>query len=357
MEGIQVLDFEVKSSIHNYKVKFIDNFKKTIANEIEEKDIIIIDKKIETLYEKSLKDIKNKIISIQASENQKSYGALGSIIENLIQLGFKKNHRLVGIGGGIIQDITAFISSIMFRGVNWVFFPTTLLAQGDSCIGSKTSINFGIYKNQIGGFYPPNKIFICGDFLNTLSKSDIQSGFGEMAHYFIVAGEKDFYYYRDNYKKSVKSNELLLEIISKSLTIKKKYIELDEFDQKERLVFNYGHTFGHAIETLTNYKVPHGIAVSFGMDIANFISVEKKYLNEKIRLEIRSLLKDIWSGFSISNIDLNKYRTALSKDKKTIGNKLRLILCRGYGDVFVSSQVQDNNFNSLLNTYFLKELG
>ena len=118
------------------------------------------------------------------------------VIQHLIDNGFRKNHRLFGIGGGITQDITAFTSSIMYRGVDWLFYPTTLLAQGDSCIGSKTSINFGAFKNQIGGFYPPNKILINPDFLDSLSDAEMKSGLGEMCHYFIVASEADFKRYK-----------------------------------------------------------------------------------------------------------------------------------------------------------------
>ena len=131
-------------------------------------------------------------IGLEAREDQKSYEGLIPVIQELINSGFRKNHRLIGIGGGIIQDITAFIASIMYRGVSWLFFPTTLLAQGDSCIGSKTSINFSEFKNQVGGFYPPNKILINTGFLDTLSKGDLQSGLGEMSHYFVVAGKNDF---------------------------------------------------------------------------------------------------------------------------------------------------------------------
>ena len=239
------------------------------------------------------------MIEVSANENQKSYEGLIPIIDKLVNHGFRKNHRIVGIGGGITQDITAFTSSILFRGVDWIFFPTTLLAQGDSCIGSKTSINYKKYKNQIGGFYPPEKIYIDLKFLDTLEHKDFQSGVGEMCHYFIVSSKKDFNFYKNSYNLLNKSSSALEEIIARSLKIKKSYIEIDEFDQKERQVFNYGHTFGHAIETLTNYEIPHGIAVSFGMDIANFISIKMGFLDNKTRTEIRELLVKIWKGYSL----------------------------------------------------------
>ena len=157
-----MLDFTVKSSVHNYEVKFIEDAINVLKNEIRDGDVIIIDNKVKLLNPYLLKNLNCKIsvIGIDAHEENKSYKGLIPIIQELIRSGFRKNHRLIGIGGGIIQDITAFSASIMYRGVDWLFFPTTLLAQGDSCIGSKTSINFGEYKNQVGGFYPPSKILI-----------------------------------------------------------------------------------------------------------------------------------------------------------------------------------------------------
>ena len=351
-------DFTVKSSVHDYNIKFVENVYDVLKNRIIDGDVIIIDNKVKSLYPDLLMAVRNKVnvIGIDAHEEQKSYQGLAPIIEELILSGFRKNHRLIGIGGGITQDITAFTASIMYRGVQWLFFPTTLLAQGDSCIGSKTSINFGAYKNQLGGFYPPNKIFIYLGFLETLSIADLQSGLGEMAHYFIVDGRESFLEYRLGYEKVFADKSVLTKLISNSLKIKKGYIEIDEYDQSERQVFNYGHSFGHAIESLTNYSVPHGIAVSIGMDMANYISFKRGYLAETIRLEIRAVLKNIWVGYDIRNIDVAEFLLALSKDKKNVGSELRLILCRGYGKVFKTAQSIDGEFTSWIEEYFRNEL-
>jgi 3-dehydroquinate synthase len=353
-----VNDFVVKSSLHDYRVNFIDNTSSQLMTLCVEGDIIIVDDNIFNLYPKLFTGInKNiKIMRLKASESQKSYEGIIPIINDLINNGFRKNNRLIAIGGGIIQDITAFISSIMFRGVDWFLFPTTLLAQGDSCIGSKTSINFKKFKNQIGGFYPPSEIFINTNFLDTLSQSDLQSGLGEMCHYFIIAGEDKFNDYKKKYYELSKNKEILSKMVLNSLQIKKEYIEIDEFDQNKRRIFNYGHSFGHAIESLTKYKVPHGIAVSIGMDIANFISVKKRLMSESTRLEIRELLEKIWNGFKINKLNVNDFALALSKDKKNIGKKLRLILCRNYGDVFIVDQNLNDEFKSWLSEYFINEL-
>ena len=358
MEGLPVYNFRIKSIIHDYSVEFIKDFVSILKKEVKSGDVFILDNKIKALYPQVVDVVKNDnlLIEIKATESHKSYEGLIPIINKLISKGFRKNHRLIGIGGGITQDITAFTASIMYRGVEWLFFPTTLLAQGDSCIGSKTSINFGEYKNQVGGFYPPKKIFIDLKFLDSLSTEDLKSGFGEMCHYFIVAGEEDFNQYVLDYESAYDNKDVLAKIISRSLKIKKSYIEIDEFDRGKRQVFNYGHSFGHAIETLTNYEVPHGIAVSYGMDMANYVSVHFNFLESKIREEIRGFLSKIWKGFSIKNLDVDKFCNALAKDKKNIGSELRLILCKGYGKVFKTPVKNDEKFKTIISNYFKDEL-
>ena len=150
MEDIQIRNFTVKSSIHDYHVSFIDDYKDHLEKNLIEGDFIIIDNNILNLFKNDLEILNGfKFIGIDCDENQKSYEGIIPIIDSLIKNGFKKNHRLIAIGGGITQDVTSFIASTIYRGVKWIFYPTSLLAQGDSCIGSKTSINFKTFKNQL----------------------------------------------------------------------------------------------------------------------------------------------------------------------------------------------------------------
>ena len=358
MADILLNNIKIKSKIKDYEVVFIEDIVKQFHQHLRTDDFIIIDKSVNNIYgEILLKEFdSNKLIIIEASEFQKSYQELQNIIDKLINLGFKKNHRIVSIGGGITQDCAAFISSILYRGVDWIFLPTTLLAQGDSCIGSKTSINFGKYKNLIGGFYPPSKILLSPIFLKSLQSKDIKSGLGEMLHYFIVSSEEDFIFFKNSYEKSLTDKNILQQIINKSLQIKKRYIEIDEFDKNERQVFNYGHSFGHAIESLKNYQIPHGIAVSFGMDISNYISSKMGLIDESVRNDIRKILQKIWLGYSIKNIQIEPFMNALSKDKKNVGDKLGLILNEGYGSIKKHLIFPDDEFVLWLKDYFKNEL-
>jgi 3-dehydroquinate synthase len=350
--------FQVKSIIHDYEVRFINNLREALKENLIEGDFIIIDNKVKKLYGDDLNEAINDFqhIGIDANEQQKSYQGIIPVIQTLINQGFRKNHRLVAIGGGITQDVTAFMASILYRGVKWLFFPSTLLAQGDSCIGSKTSINFGEYKNQVGSFYPPNNIFIYPTFIETLTEAEMKSGMGEMLHYFVVAGKEEFDFYKSIYQQAFTDKEALAKIIAKSLEIKKRYIEVDEFDRNVRQVFNYGHSFGHAIESLTHYHVPHGIAVTFGMDMANYVSMKMGLIPESVRNEIREVIEPIIEGYAIKNLDMDLFLKALSKDKKNVGKKMGLILNKGYGNIFKILMEADNQFKDWLKDYFNNEL-
>jgi len=354
MVDIQIYSFNVESLHGVYEVQFINETLMKLTNELIVGDVIIVDNNIYRLYFNQLfeKIKQNKVVQIEASEQTKSYEGITPVIQNLIENGFKKHHRIVAIGGGITQDVAAFISSVLYRGVDWLFFPTSLLAQGDSCIGSKTSINFGKIKNQIGGFYPPRKIFINSEFLNTLSLTEILSGMGEMLHYFVVSGVTDFKFFKNEFDSAFKNKAVLLSIVLRSLEIKKRFVEIDEFDRKERIVLNYGHSFGHAIESVSNYAIPHGIAVAYGMDIANFVSVKLGFVSELVRQEIRSVLVKVWKGTALGEVNVDNLKNALLKDKKNVGSDLRLVLIKGIGTMVVENILMDDCFTQWLLEYF-----
>ena len=330
----------IKSSIRHYEVTFESIKDITIIDG----DYLIIDSTFKDLF-----DFKHNRIYVDADETKKEYTAIAEIISDIIRSGFRKNNRIIAIGGGVVQDISGFIASILYRGVDWVFYPTTLLAQGDSCIGGKTSINMGKYKNQLGNFNPPNKIIIDTNFLTTLPEEQLKSGIGEMAHYFFIDGRESFEFF----KAQVDNPDYEL-LIRKSLEIKKAMIEIDEFDKGPRIVFNYGHSFGHAIESITNYEVPHGIAVSIGMDMANYVSMLLGYINLDQKEEMREVLSKIYDKDIIKGLDIDGLMNSLKTDKKNLGPNLGLILTRGLGDMFLI-QIESHNLIRKFLTNF-KEL-
>ena len=344
----------VQSSKHPYNVLFVDNYLSSFKEDLVPGDVVMVDANILEIYSDqlppALKDVSH--IVIEPSEKQKSYQGVEHFINKLIENGFRKNNRLIAIGGGIVQDITAFISSILFRGVDWLFYPTTLLAQCDSCIGSKTSINFGEYKNQVGGFYPPKEITIDVNFLKTLSSLDFRSGMGEMLHYYLVSGEEDFQRILREYYLAFNDPKILSELIYHSLDIKRGYIEIDEFDQGPRNIFNYGHSFGHALEAITDYAIPHGIAVSIGMDLANYISLKKDYIAQEKYEQMRVLLKKNWGDIYLPDIAIDDFIALLKKDKKAIGSEIHVILTKGLGQMFKTPLPVTPEIIGLITGYF-----
>lgn len=346
--------FDVQSYRGSYSVQFADDAFVALRSEIKPGDWLLVDENVLRIYDNQLKAIvaENPSIVVKPEEPSKSYDGVRPLILRLIENGFKKNNRLIAIGGGITQDVTAFMSSILYRGVDWIFFPTNLLSQCDSCIGSKTSINFADYKNQIGGFFPPAKIYIASAVLDTLDDSEICSGLGEMAHYFLVESEEAFERYEQKVDQALQRGQALHELIAESLSIKKKMIEIDEFDEGPRNVFNYGHSFGHAIEGYTNYSIPHGIAVSYGMDIANAVSVHLGLLDASSRARTSATLRKVRNQTTFPDIDLEAYLNYLRKDKKNTSKGIRLILSRGIGDMFLTQVEPDEAFKKVVQGCF-----
>ncbi len=344
----------IKSFYGDYQVHFNDSIDYGII--VKSGDIVVIDrivyKNFKSEFEGYLND--DNTIIIDATESQKSYEGIIPVIDKIIEKGFHKNNTLIAIGGGITQDVVAFISSILYRGVSWELIPTTLLAQCDSCIGSKTSINFGTYKNQVGGFYPPRNIYIAPHFLRTLQEREMKSGLGEMLHYYVVGGENDFAFFAENCTKALLDDNILQKLIHRSLEIKKSYIEIDEYDRNERQIFNYGHSFGHAIESITDYTIPHGIAVSYGMDIANNIAVEMGIQKSEVRDRIRKVTENFWNPGEIRSVNIEQYINYLRRDKKNKGNKLGIILCSDFGKLAKYMLEPDDKFVAILKAYFKK---
>lgn len=167
-----------------------------------------------------------------------------------------------------------------------------------------------------------------------------------MLHYYLVSGEEDFERMSKEYDLAFEDKDVLQGLIHHSLDFKRGYIELDEYDEGPRNVFNYGHSFGHAIESLTHYEVPHGIAISFGMDIANSISVKRGYITPELRFRMQELLKKNWGDVRLSSVSVDDLIAALRMDKKAVGTEIRVILTKGPGNMFkapleVSDEVRE----------------
>lgn len=347
----------IQSYRHTYSLHFVDNYLPVLEQSYQNNDFIIMDEILGAHYPAlQMFTANRRVISVQANEDSKSFHHLEAVINTLIKNDFTHSDRLIAIGGGVIQDIVSFVGSILHRGTDWLFFPTTLLAQCDSCIGSKASINFGAYKNQLGSFFPPKEIFIDTNFLATLPATERRSGLGEILHYCLVTSNQDLEMVESLGDRALVDDEVLKELIFRSLEIKAAMIQTDEFDQGPRNVFNYGHSFGHALEAATHHAIPHGIAVAYGMDLANLISVELGMMPMALRNRIRISLAKVYEEIALPKVTMDAYLAALRKDKKNQGKTLKVILSRGIGAMSKETLPQSDVVLGLINRFFSERL-
>jgi 3-dehydroquinate synthase len=336
--------FSVSSHKGQYEVHFDDHPEQVVAALAHQRTHFIVDANVARLHagilRKPLSD--PRTIIIEATEENKSIERIVDIMRLLVDHRIRRDHELVAIGGGIIQDITCFIASTMLRGIPWRFLPTTLLAQTDSCIGSKSSVNLGTLKNILGTFNPPSEITISGCFLDTLLEKDMRSGIGEIIKVHAIDSAEAFDRLAVVYDVLLTDRSVLVNHLEYALKVKRRYIEIDEFDQGVRNVFNYGHSFGHAIETATNFTVPHGIAVTMGMQIANDIAAQRGVVPQRHYARMHKMLAANYGGFETTPISLETTLAALGKDKKNTSSQLVVILPVG-DDAVIQKVAVDND--------------
>lgn len=321
----------IKSSMKDYEIHFCYDGKKMIDLLLTINNAYwVIDSNVYKYYGCTmLVDIPlDRLMTFEAVETNKCLDAALEICEKMTVVPEKRNATLISIGGGITQDTTGFAANILYRGIHWIFIPTTLLAACDSCIGGKTSLNYGSYKNLLGTFFPPEKIYIILDMFKTLNEKDYLSGLGEVIKFNLMAGEDGLNQIEFDMDKLLNRDLLIIErYVKQSLEFKKKYIEIDEFDRGERVKLNYAHTFGHAFETLSNYEIPHGTAVAMGMIVANRISYNRKWLKEELVNRMENILRKVIKiKLNVIEDDGKILFRAIKKDKKQVDDRITAVL-------------------------------
>lgn len=320
----------IKASSKEYSLSIHQDFSFIIPLLQSENTLFVIDNMVYQLYfDELFKDVnKDSLYLIEAKETKKTIESSLEICEIMTRIPAKRNAHLISFGGGIIQDITGFAANILYRGINWTFIPTTLLAACDSCIGGKTSLNYKNYKNLLGTFFPPDNIHICPQFFHTLSERDFESGLGEVVKFNLMFGQEGLARMEQDLHLLLERNEKKLnEYVEKSLLFKKRFIEADEFDHGIRIHLNFAHTFGHAFESISDYMIPHGTAVAMGMIVANRISLFRGLLDTKTVQRMEEILfQIIHVDLSSVHMDIDKLVTAIRKDKKQTGTNLTAIL-------------------------------
>lgn len=281
---------------------------------------------------------------IEAGEKNKNLDTIKDIYKFLLGLKLDRNATLIALGGGVAGDITGFAAATFLRGINFVQVPTTLLAQSDSSVGGKVGVDFEGSKNIVGAFYQPKFVYINVNSLKTLPKRELQSGLAEVVKHGIIMDEEFYEYIDYNVNKIFSFDEAVLQYIAKTnCSIKGAVVEKDEKEGDLRAILNFGHTIGHAIETVMDFKLLHGECVSLGMIGALKMSLYLEMIDEESVNRVKRTLEKIGLPTSLEGIDVESVYKQMFYDKKLKGNKLTFILPRKKIGEVIQCKIDDED--------------
>ena len=315
----------------------IDKASEYIKNVYKNKKVYIItDSNVEKLYlnqvMKSLeKDFIVDYVVIPAGEESKCLSVYSNVIEELIKKDIRRNELLLALGGGVIGDLVGFIASTLYRGLPYVSIPTSLLSQMDSSIGGKTGIDFYNRKNIIGCFKQPSLVLIDPLTHKTLEKREFNNGMGELIKHAVIGNNVLF-------NKLLNKAIIDEDIIYESLSVKKRVVEVDPFDQGMRMLLNFGHTFGHSIELKMNLK--HGEAVAVGMLMAIKFGIDLGLTDSLIYNKVKEVL-DLYELPSYE-VNYKEYLSETMYDKKNLAGTINFVLVNKIGEAFIHKVKEDD---------------
>ena len=351
---------EIQSRFKTYSVNFVDSLRDIADLADKPETFFVFDRQVYTKYQSELPDFpEGKLFLMDAVETNKNMDTVLAICEQMTNMPSKRNTHLISVGGGIVQDITGFVASSLYRGIRWTFYPSTLLASCDSCIGGKSSLNYKGFKNLLGSFYPPDEIRIYPQFFHTLSARDYCSGLGEVVKFNVIAGGSAF----DKMEKDIDAilshdYDKLQQYIQTSLHFKKKFIEEDEFDRGVRILLNFAHTFGHGFEVSSNYVIPHGTAVALGMITANNISVQRGWMDSAYAARIEKVCRKILTeiAWKPEYFHLDVLLRAIHKDKKQTSHAISAVLIQKDDTLGLVHDVQESEIEQAVR-HLMEEIG
>jgi len=290
-------------------------------------------------------------VLIPDGEEFKSLASMEKIYESLLKAKLDRKSALIGLGGGVIGDITGFAASTYMRGIDFIQVPTTLLAQVDSSVGGKTGVNHPLGKNMIGTFWQPRLVWVDTATLETLPRREFLSGLGEVIKYGVI-WDKDFFSYLETNRDKLLKLDItaLTHIIRRSCEIKAEVVSKDERESGLRAILNYGHTIGHAIETLTGYKrYLHGESVAIGMHMEAKLSQKAGLISDKEVLRIKALIDSCELPTEIPHeIKINDLMEKMQIDKKTVAGQMHFVLPEKVGSVKIHGGITAEDIEKLV---------
>ena len=290
------------------------------------------------------------LIEVEEGETSKTLGQAEKIFDRLLDLKCDRKSVLIALGGGVIGDLVGFVAATFQRGVPFVQVPTTLLSQVDSSVGGKTAVNHPKGKNMIGAFYQPCLVLADLDTLQTLPQKEFRAGLAEIIKYGVISDSSLFEYLEKNVEKILQLDKKCLEyIIKTSCSIKAEVVEKDELENHYRMILNFGHTLGHAIEALTHYsKFIHGEAVAIGMVYAAKLSQKLGKCQEGIPRRLDRLVRKFGLPADLPDLNSKAIIESLYHDKKTMNRKIKFILVKEIGIVEIVDDIPEEKIISIL---------
>jgi 3-dehydroquinate synthase len=331
--------FRFTGSSVNY---FFDGGISHLKEVVEAKNAIIITD--ENVFAAHTKKFKNwNTIVLKPGEEYKVQGTVDSVIEQLIEMGADRQTTLIGVGGGVITDLTGYIASIYMRGITFGFIPTTLLSLVDASIGGKNGIDVGVYKNMIGAIRQPSFILQDLQFINTLPEAEWQNGFAEIIKHACIKDAPMFRQLQSHdLKFYIKNKRETSSLIRRNVFIKTRVVMQDEFERGDRKLLNFGHTLGHALEN--QYELSHGQAISIGMTFASNLS--QKLIGFKNAERIPTALQQ-YGLPTYAQYDKDKVINVLKMDKKKEKNAINFILLEKIGKAVIEKISIDQLYSTL----------
>lgn len=289
------------------------------------------------------------IITIPDGEEYKNTASVEQILEQLFGSKLDRKSTLIALGGGVISDITGFCASIYERGIDFINIPTTLLAQVDASVGGKTGVNNRFGKNLIGSFYQPRAVYCESKFLSTLPAREFAAGVAEAVKMAVCFDAELFKFFETH---DLKSADEISHVIARCVEIKAGVVERDERESGVRAVLNYGHTFAHAIEKITDYKkFLHGEAVAVGMVMANALARRLGKLSGEQEEQIRKVLQKFALPIKFHVADADAFYELFFLDKKSENGKIKFILPDGIGKFYASKEIAKDEVIAVLKEF------
>lgn len=319
----------------------------------ERKICIVTDTQVGPFYSEAVKCEllkvckKVTIYTIETGEEHKTLDTVKGLYEHLILEHFDRKDLLAALGGGVVGDLTGFTAATYLRGIRFIQIPTTLLAQVDSSIGGKTGVDFDSYKNMVGAFHMPSLVYMNLSVLKTLSERQFASGMAEILKHGLIRNETYYKWLLENQAGIEKREyETLLPMIAESCRIKRGVVEADPTEQGERALLNFGHTIGHAVEKLKDFKLLHGECVAIGIVAAGWISFRRGLLKKEDLEEILRGLRAFSLPVDTDGLDARNVVEITRSDKKMEAGSIKFVLLRRIGEAFVDKTVTEEELLS-----------